>query len=118
MEIINKYTTRTFNTAAGSDELVTVQGIDTEIISALYKGLNEVADQPEMKYSGDEIVDAVAADPLNYETPYQQAYINSLYDKLKAERASNEHSTEFSSESAGAGAGEGMTESTPAAAAD
>lgn len=116
MEIINKYLNRVYNSCAGSDELVTVQGIDTEIVSALYKGLNEVADQPEMRFSGDEVVDAVAADPLNYETPYQQAYINSLYDVLKAENVSNKHESEASSESVAAS--EGMTEPATSAAGD
>lgn len=79
--------------------LKTVQGLDTSISSALSKGLDESGNQNFTHYSGDELVDAVAAEPLDYETMYQQAYFNSVYDDIRQKTEKSEDSGTESKES-------------------
>lgn len=91
----------------------TVQGLDTSISSALSKGLDESGNQSFTHYSGDELVDAVAAEPLDYETMYQQAYFNGLYDDLRSKKteASEDSGTESKESSKPGGVINTLTES-------
>lgn len=90
----------------------TVQGLDTSISSALSKGLDESGNQSFTHYSGDELVDAVAAEPLDYETMYQQAYFNSVYDDVRQKTEKSEDSgTESKESSTAAGVINTLTES-------